>query len=378
MIKLSETFNKLATDDVLLRHMKSGRVSLPAPASDGQAFSKWFGAALVPVPDDLQDRRMARAFVAYVVDQFWEDHKEKDAAGSLQEIRKAAEVVEAVPHYNLPIAAGEDSLAGTLRASVDMLEFLYNDYAPFLRENFSSCFLVGSMSYGRFFSVRGESVSRPSDLDLFLVSKDGNLDIKQLVPGNALEDTLDSADRLRMFSKKFHAQSEESVNYKLRHKTCGFEVSLTIATEAGLKNILDINNGSGRYTNLNRSISLQGRKNILTDLAGAPFEEDYREDRTENGYILSLPVLTYREPETHQGGRFSGMAAMFLPRMEALFSTESMTTALNSFSDSVKALGESFNKAGNAASVCNVHPRRERFSPLFRDRMNARFRMEVA
>lgn len=369
MISLMQTFNALALDRVLQDAMQeAGTMLSDHPPLPEQPFGNWLREILMPVPEALRDRRAARAFVAYLTDQFWEDNKSDNALAALAEIEAAAQMVKSMPHYDQPDM--HPSLSASMMASVKMLRFLHTTYIPFLQERFSGAFLVGSMNYGRFFSIKGAKSRNPSDIDLFLVAKEPHIAVEDFQDKTYLVDSSGGRERLQEFSASMKPGGTDIISYKLTHKSEGFDVSLTMGTEDGLRNILDLESKDEKTSSLNRPVSMCGRQNILLDFAGCPYEETYQERPLKNGYLLSVPVMTYGQSPQGKVGRINGFAALFLPRIDALFSTPGIDAVMASFVHSLCNLAQDFRHTDNNVSICNTHLRQQNFSPFFKKKMD--------
>jgi hypothetical protein len=316
-----------------------------------------------------------RALVAYILDQYWEDNKNANPERALQEIKKVADYIDRQKEHDFRFPEHiRDIYAEDIKDCVKMLNFMYKDYIPFLSQNFLGGFLIGSMSYGRFFSVKNFSHECPSDLDLFLISKSGRVGIEDIRHPNLLEDIVDHCGRLKTYSNCFHAASLDLINYKLKHKEHKFTVSLTMSGLQGFQNVLDIKSAMHSKTfNLHWTSRMNGRVNTLYDMARHPVYGTYSEIESCDGNILNLPVIDSKEQEKGQV-HFNEVATMLTPRFESIIHNEKIKFIVENFRASLKEIADIYKIAGMDTNICNLHPRKDRFSPLFINSMSNQFK----
>jgi hypothetical protein len=261
----------------------------------------------------------------------------------------------------------------TLEATLLTLRFLYRDYLPVLRRRFSACFIVGSMSYGRFYSVRGRHAPKPSDLDLFIVASGSNFTISDfLIPG-VVNDSFDNVRRLERYTEALSRGSTDLLNYKVVNHRDAIPISLTICSESGFENMLDLSDGEARQTCLRWTGSLSGGPNWRTDLAGRIYDAPYVETETDMENALVLPVLMHDIHNQHRLGRFNGYAGLLTPRFDEMFVTPQVADKVLQFLQQVGQMTRIYEEAGLSSHICDAHLCRDRFSPYFRLHMKWRF-----
>ncbi|MGG6896127.1 hypothetical protein [Rhizobium sp. BR 315] len=319
-----------------------------------------------------QEPALAMDLASFAIDQYWDKRFQTDPMELLDHI--AAFCSKESEIWREFEWAGLSPLLERIRPTVKVLRFLYESYLPQLQRRFSSCFVVGSLSYGRFYSFRGNEHEKPSDLDLFLVMNEGGFGRADILQPGILEDSIDEPRRLDKFLRGLNERPTDLMNYKLFNSRDGFGVSLTICTEDGLRNILEFGDGEHRSTTLHWNTCLHGRSVRRFDLAGRPYTVRYREGESDfGGTTLTLPVATTEIFKGQQLRRFNGFAEMLTPRFDWTFQSEKVRALILSFVRQIEDISRDFVKVGLTPHICNVHCRHDRFSHQFRDRMASQF-----
>lgn len=198
----------------------------------------------------------AKASIAWEIDEYWVRRRTQN---SLKVIQVASLLLSTMSKKYPHLSQRGESIMGKLQPSITeavsetikRLKFL-SDYIPSLPSHIMSCVSGGSMSYGRFFNVRGGEYA--SDLDLIMVYENDhvdNLSGKSMFPphlGFESSETNSLDERLKIFSemtKKHEAQV-------LSHKTTtlsGLEISMHLMSREVFNNSMifgpqkDISNG---------------------------------------------------------------------------------------------------------------------------------------
>lgn len=261
-----------------------------------------------------------------------------------------------------------------LKATTNKLRFLYSEYLPSLRDRFSSCFIVGSLSYARFYPMRDSAPGKPSDVDLFLVADERGLSLSHLVEAQSIHDVIDDQRRLQKYVALLDRGTNDLINYKLFNAHIESGVSLTISTEDGLRNMLNMTDGERRVTTLHWNIHLGGRPVRRFDLAGRAYQAYYEEGLSElGGTTLTLPVATSETYAVTSLRRFNGFAEMLTPRFDWAFQSDEVRTSIFSFIRQIADMYRDFADVGLSPNISNAHCRHERFSPCFRAKMDKHF-----
>ncbi len=267
-----------------------------------------------------------------------------------------------------------DAITDAIETSTRILRFLYSGYLHSLSRHFEAVFLIGSMSYGRFYSV--QSRRKPaSDLDLFLVARTGDIRIGHLVHGGQLADDIDRSDRLQAFSgMKAEPTLARFLNYKLRHVRDGFNLSLTICTLADLRLLLLP--GRVSPTVLHWGGSLDGTPNIQFDLARRPMFFPYLEHCLEHENRLFMPSFHRQSAdEAVPCIAYNGLANMLLPRIETLLASSPVIQYTRVFLQVMSSIADELEVAGLPAELCNAHIRACNFPSALATSLNQSFRL---
>lgn len=337
----------------------------PEPAGD---FDSW----LLLVASDAHpgNPAMLAARLGHAIDTYWDAHRADRPLAALDAIERAAATLATIEGLSDTPEARQ--LAEATRHSVLLLRLLHTAYLPHLRQRFAGIFIVGSMSYGRFSTVRGSGDARPSDLDLMLVAPDANLLRSDILLSGEVEDA-DEPARFDQYLHILETSPTDLLNYKLRGTTDGIGLSLTMCTLAGFANITRLEGGEDRRTSLHWSARFDGKANPLPDLGGAAYDARYWEARSGAGNVLTLPVAYHDERAGHRLGRASGFASMLAPRFDHVAMTAEVETLLLGFIRDMAKMAQTYELAGLAPHICNVHPRRGRMSRYFCAQMQQRF-----
>jgi hypothetical protein len=323
---------------------------VPIPGTPANPFEE------LPVRD-----RLARD-----IDQFWLSARNSSPLAALNFIEKTV-----VP----PDTSGPetDAIVDAIETSTRILRFLHSGYLNSLSRHFEAVFLIGSMSYGRFYSV--QSRRKPaSDLDLFLVARTCDIQIGSLLYEDQLADDIDRCDRLQTFSRmNADPTLARFLNYKLRHPRDGFNLSLTICTLADLRLLLQP--GRASPTVLHWGGSLDGLPNIQFDLARRPLFFPYLEHCLEHENRLFMPSIhTQPVREAVPCIAYNGLANMLLPRIEMLFASSPVIQHTRKFLRAMASLADQLERAGLPAELCNAHVRACNFPPALTACLNQSFR----
>jgi hypothetical protein len=323
----------------------------------------------IPFPGihaDLFEILPVRDRLAQDLDQFWLRMRNSSPLAALDIIEKTV-----LP----PDSSGAetDTIADAVETSTRILRFLHSGYLQSLSRHFEAVFLIGSMSYGRFYSVH--SRQKPaSDLDLFLVARSDDIRIGQLLHEGQLADDLDTCDRLQAFSQmKADPALARFLNYKLRHAREGFNLSLTICTLTSLQLLLLPDRVCP--TVLHWGGSLDGLPNIQFDLARRPLFFPYLEHRIGHENRLFMPSM-HRQPveDAVPCIAYNGLANLLLPRIEMLFASSPVIQNTRKFLRAMASLADQLERAGLPAELCNTHIRACNFPPALSACLNQSFR----
>jgi hypothetical protein len=297
-----------------------------------------------------------RDMIARDIDYLWAQHGDASPEMTLK-------VIDAFRATLAKIGASNPMLDQAIETSVRILRFLFPKYAKKLSGHFCGAFIVGSMSYGRFYSVSNKPGSS-SDLDLFLISPSPNIPLEAITLDDIAIDSVDCPTRLLDFSKLNDETHAHVINYKLENRQECFLISLTICSLRSFQSLLQPQTKIPSV--LHWTGWLGGASNIQFDLTRNETPIPYIEDRTEIENWLTMPVFVPdpRFPLMNVG-LFNGIATMLAPRFEAIFATEKVTTYMNQFVDFHVAMARRYSAVGLTPELCNIHFRRDRFSPYF-------------
>lgn len=308
--------------------------------------------------------------IGHAIDMYWEQHHQDSPLAALETIKRAAVGIAEI-----------DGLTGTteaarLRAAIDhsvtLLRLLHGHYLAHLQRRFAGVFIIGSMSYGRFSSVRGTGDAGPSDLDLMLVAPDSSLELADLLLPQWVEDA-DNPERFTNYLRILENSPSDLLNYKLRNPGGDVGVSVTLCTLAGFANMTTLDGGPDRYVRLHWTAGLAGRPNPLPDLGGTIYNASYTETQSGAGNVLILPVVDYNVHLGQRFGRPNGLAAMLTPRFDHVIMTSEVECLLMGLVGGIQALADPYILAGKTPHICNVHPRRQRMSAYFCAHMQKTF-----
>lgn len=306
---------------------------------------------------------------SYMLDKYWECSKRTCPLVALNAIEKLAlnRQKNKIGHSN--VQNFNNSMTEGVLVSVKMLRFLHTYYIKHLKRKFIGCFLTGSMSYGRFYNVK-KTLFHQSDLDLLIVTEDGNFNVNDLLVDGWVVDTIDDKSRLKSFSANFNRLSEDILNYKIYNVEEDFVISINLCSLASFENIFVFDRGA--KCNLHWSESIGGGINIQKDLAGRPFNLRYNETYSLNENILTVAAFS-PDADKLELGLFNPIVAMLVPRFEILFGEQKIIDIVSLCIIKIGRLSLAFQKAGYIPRICNVHKRRNQFSPLFSRSMNNTF-----
>lgn len=185
--------------------------------------------SLGTVGDDV-----TKSQIAWDIDRYW---LQRRSPNSLKTITGLAKYLRLLSRSNQEIAKqGEmingkqqPSLIEAIEETVVRLKFL-SLFVQNLPNSVLSCISGGSMSYGRFFNIRGGENS--SDLDLILVFENGNfgnLHADQILSpdlGFAEDEIRLLSERLRVFTQLEKQGQADVLSQKARVVNQGFDVSM--------------------------------------------------------------------------------------------------------------------------------------------------------
>ncbi|NTB87732.1 hypothetical protein [Agrobacterium tumefaciens] len=306
------------------------------------------------------------------IDDYWDHRLSFDPSILLDEI--AGLVCDEKTLWKGFHHPGLPDFLNRLKSTTDKLRFLYSEYLPSLRDRFSSCFIVGSLSYARFYPTRFPAPEKQSDIDLFLVADERGFSPSDLVGAASIHDRIDDQRRLHKFVALLDRGTNDLINYKLFSAQIESGVSLTISTEAGMRNMLNMTDGERRVTTLHWNIHLGGRPIRRFDLARRAYQARYEEGLSDlGGTTLSLPVSTSEKYALTRLRRFNGFAEMLTPRFDWAFQSEEVRTMIFSFIRQIADMHQDFEDVGLSPNISNAHCRHERFSPYFRAKMDKHF-----
>jgi hypothetical protein len=340
--------------------------ALPRPSED---LGAWLG--LVASGAHVGEPAMLTGRLAHAIDAYWERHREDQPIAALDAIELAAgRLGEIGGLAGTPEAA---AFTAAVHHSVVVLRLLHERYLAHLRLRFAGIFIVGSMSYGRFSNVRGNSDARPSDLDLLLVAPDTMFELADILLPRWIEGA-DEPKRFAQYLRILQTSPADVFNYKLRGVAEGVGVSLTLCTLTGFANLTTLEGGEERRIRLHWKASFDGRANPLPDMAGAVYDARYWETRSGAGNVLILPVVDYAERIGHRLGRPNGLASMLAPRFDHLAMTADVESLLLGLVRGIRKIADAYEHAGLEPHICDLHPRRQRMSHYFRAQMQQRFK----
>jgi hypothetical protein len=361
-MQCSALFEKIVRDDPVL-----ARYGLPADAPN-ERLEQWM-IDLLADRVAIEPHRLA-AFVAYVLDCFWELGRSIDHAATIAEIDAISVSLSRHPLTASLPTSSISTLPDAVSTSTRMLAFLYDGYLDSLRRNFVGCYLMGSLSYGRFYSVTGNRLD-PSDLNLFLIYDESKPELGMLTSED-IEDSLDDRTRFLFFRSGGHACEPSVFNYKLRVRSLGHVLSVNLISLESFRQIVRFD-GSLRAS-LYWDVHLNGRKLLERDLAGRTFQVPYREVDTPFGCKLTIPTLSKDRQHRDEGlGVFCPFAGMIFPRFDVLFTSSEVAAEVDVLVQSTQRLMRAFARAGRNPRFTNAHPRQTRLSPLLAVRLNDKF-----
>lgn len=308
--------------------------------------------------------------LGHAIDIYWEQHCKDSPIAALDTIERAAEWVTELDGLGGTLEGA--SLDAAVRHSVALLRLLHGHYLTHLRRRFSGIFMVGSMSYGRFRSVRGSGDAHPSDLDLMLVAQDRSLELADILLLPWVENA-DNVDRFANYLDILKTDPCDVLNYKLRTPNKDIGVSVTLCTLAGFANMTTLHGAADRVVRLHWTAGFAGKPNPVPDLAGAVYNATYAETKSAAGNVLILPVVDYNETLGQRFGRPNGLAAMLTPRFDHITMSSEVEHLLMGLVSGIQTLAQPYDRAGKTPHICNIHPRRQRMSAYFRAHMQRTF-----
>lgn len=177
-----------------------------------------------------------RANLSWEADRYWLNRRSDNSLKTLQGLAAILKVVSTrYPDINkkgeVILGKPQPSLIESIGETIKRLRFLQK-YVTELPDPIISCISGGSMSYGRFFNVRGGK--DPSDLDLILVfepNRIGELHAEDIAPvelGFKEEDVKVFEERLRIFQELLSKGKAQVMSQKTDLPQRGFSVSMHI------------------------------------------------------------------------------------------------------------------------------------------------------
>lgn len=239
-----------------------------------------------------------RAKLSWEVDRYWLDRRTNNSLLTLQGLTTTLKTLSGpYPDINkkgdVILGKPQPSLIETMEETLKRLKFLQR-YLPELPNSIISCISGGSMSYGRFYNVRGGA--DPSDLDLILVyepSKIDELSAHRLLPvelGFNEDDVRALQERLLIFKDLVGQGKAHVLSQKTDLPLLGFSTSMHIMGR-------DIFNSSMIY---NPASDVASKKNIdarVLDYKPHPFkyQEIIQRDFHGNPYTFNPNEISLKD-----------------------------------------------------------------------------------
>jgi len=247
-----------------------------------------FSFALQQLPH-VSDPKV-RARLGWEVDRYWLDRRSSNSLMTLQGLTTMLKALSGLyPDVNTKgdvlLGKCQPSLIETMEETLKRLKFL-QEYVSELPSSVLSCVSGGSMSYGRFYNVRGGEA--PSDLDLILVyepSKIGDLTAQTLLPaklGYKEEDTRMFQERLRVFKELVSQGKAQVFSQSVDLPARGFSVAMHIMGR-------DVFNNSMVYDPVSDVRSKKDVDSRVLDYKPKPFkyQEITQRDFHGNPYVFN-------------------------------------------------------------------------------------------
>ncbi len=338
-----------------------------------------FSFALQQLPH--LENKEKRAELAWEIDRYWLARR---SPNSLKTLRGLSTTLSSLsPMFPALRQQGETvigkqqpSILESVDETIKRLQFLQR-YTRALPENIVSCISGGSMSYGRFYNVRGGEDS--SDLDLILVydhKQRERLTASAILPdglGFDPEDKRILEERIRVFFELLDTKQAQVLSQKSFVAKEGFWVSMHIMGR-------DVFNETVVY-NPARDVKQGSDTDArVLDYKPAPFKHQYMRQRDFQGeeHVFSAdetPVVQgVRTQEvisripSHaivRGNYVPGMYQNLLsPRFEAEpFTSHTVLAAVTMYWGLMTDLAQEAKKQNNDASILQSHIRYPIFSP---------------
>lgn len=267
----------------------------------------------------------------------------------------------------------QPSLSEAIRETAKRLKFIQR-LTSNLPDSVRGVIVGGSLSYGRFYNVRG--LPNPSDVDIFVVvdsdffeKGDGNLLVS--VENGFSEQTVEDYSRRTNAFKELYARGEVDL-MSIKTLVDDFLASLKILPFETFKNEFDTQLESASGNSESQVVGIRDYKQgaypirtfIQYNFLHEPFyfeiEESYP---VAGGAITTLPLLIVKDDKMYTGQHHNHV----IPRMEIEFDRSgNVGDILSRFSSYLKsryAIEKKRSPGPNDMSFLNCHDRRDILSP---------------
>lgn len=193
------------------------------------------------------DNTQVKSEVAWEIDRYWLQRRTRNSLKTITGLNKAMEIASTYyPALKEPgiiaLDKQQPSLIRAVEETIKRLQFL-TEYVPSLPIAVLSCISGGSMSYGRFFNIRGAE-NNPSDLDLVLIFENEHLN--ELTASDILPERLNFNatdqklldERISIFKELVRSGKAEMISQKSTLDTLGFDVSMHIMSRKTFNNTM--------------------------------------------------------------------------------------------------------------------------------------------
>lgn len=322
-----------------------------------------------------------RADVSWEIDRYWLQRRSPNAIKTLRYLSKTLQIAANVyPDLNrkgdVVLDKQQPSLNETISETIKRLQFLFL-FTTKLPNAILSCISGGSMSYGRFFNVRGGVDS--SDLDLILVYENGaetELNADTILPKDIGFDPEDSRllnERLQKFAEMTKEGKAQVISQKCSIVSQDFDVSMHIMSRSTFYDLILY----GVVADLKCGKDIDRR---LLDYKPKPFKhqvmrqqdfygdvhEFYADEQALNGGVTATEVISNIPAYAISSGHFvPGMYQNLIsPRFEfEPFSATKISAAVMLYWSLMNDLQSEYKEKNPSASVLKSHIRYKIFSP---------------
>ncbi len=330
------------------------------------------------------DRDHSTAEAAWKTDQVWRSTHEQqpDAIPKLLTVLQSLDLSH-IAILNLPgsmkLGKQQPSFVESITETAMRLQCIAT-WRPLLPSSISAMISGGSMSYGRFFNVRG-GYPNSSDLDIILVATDElhPCDATQIVPttlGVNEEDQALYARRLEHFIEYRHQRQVQVLSHKFSLPALSFDISTHLMSIETFSRMF--------FTDLQHDLaSSHPQERFVHDYKPAPFKHRVLQQRTFTGEAVPFPIT---ESGSRDGGvitdiiSYATRAHQIIPGMyhnlvSPLFEVEldrngEVATIVRAFKTLMQEQAHEAKRRAKSAELAKSHIRFELLSPFIRHFIN--------